>query len=89
MKKNALTKKFYSLMGIVEETREVPTPFPVPYGFKLFFQQGHLWTVVDNSTGDYFTESFLAKSQAIRYFKGKEIGSFYRRPVIVPRRPKL
>jgi hypothetical protein len=96
MKKNALTKEFYSLRGIVEKTKEVPIVigprtlrFPVPYGFKLIFQQGHLWTVIDNSTGDCFTESFLAKSQAIRYFKGKEIGSFYRGPVIVPRRPKL
>ena len=91
MKTNVLIEEFYSLRGIGEKAKEVlivmsKRKIPIPYGMKVIFKDGHLWTVIDNETGDNFTESFLSKSPAKRYLRGNQIGSFYRGPIIVPRR---
>lgn len=91
MKTNVLIDEFYSTRGIGEKAKEVlivmtKRELRVPYGMKVIFRDGHLWTVIDNETGDNFTESFLSKSQAKRYLRGNQIGSFYRGPITVPRR---
>lgn len=91
MKTNVLIEEFYSPRGIGKRAKEVlivmsKKMIPVPYGMKAIFREGHLWTVIDNETGDNFTESFLSKSQAKRYLRGNQIGGFYRGPIIVPRR---
>lgn len=91
MKTNVLIDEFYSIRGIGEKAKEVLVVMSrrmprVPYGKKAIMRESHLWTAIDNETGDYFVESFLSLSQAKRYLMGNQIGSFYRGPVIIPRR---
>ena len=38
-------------------------------------KEGHKWVVVDNTTGDAWTEEFSRKRQAVRWLRGKfEVG---------------
>lgn len=52
-----------------ERLREILRQY-IPRGLFLA-KEGHKWVVVDNSTGDAWTEEFIRKRQAIRWLCGK------------------